>query len=164
MLRKYLRIIGTAGLLAACGSQHSAQGGSTSPVTYIPGASIPVPNSKLTPGAVFPTAGIGQICRSGYTKSVRNVPTSEKKIVFGRYRLLYKPGKYEVDHLVPLELGGSNAITNLWPDPYAGSYGAHEKDKVENALHHAVCSGRLPLPNAQHIMETQWADGLVYVN
>ena len=53
------------------------------------------------------------------------------------------PYAHEVDHLVSLELGGSNAIGNLWPEPYAGRWGARTKDVLENRLHELVCSGQL---------------------
>ena len=63
---------------------------------------------------------------------------------------------HEVDHLISLELGGSNSIRNLWPEPYAGRWGARTKDVLENTLHDLVCSGRLTLRYAQHIEATNW--------
>jgi hypothetical protein len=34
-----------------------------------------------------------------------------------RRRVFRQPrGAYEVDHLIPLELGGDNVIANLWPE------------------------------------------------
>ncbi len=59
---------------------------------------------------------------------------------------------YEVDHLISLELGGSNDIKNLWPEPLhdpAGN-GAVDKDAIENQLHDMVCSGETTLADAQH--------------
>ena len=47
----------------------------------------------------------------------------------------------ELDHLVPLELGGSNDATNLWPE-YPPS--PNPKDKVEDALNAAVCEAGQP--------------------
>ena len=55
----------------------------------------------------------------------------------------HAPGQYEVDHLVSLELGGSNDIANLWPELASPKPGFHEKDKVENYLHAQVCSALL---------------------
>ncbi len=37
------------------------------------------------------------------------------------------PYAHEVDHLVSLELGGSNDIRNLWPEPSAGRWGARTR-------------------------------------
>jgi len=59
----------------------------------------------------------------------------------------------ELDHLVPLELGGSNDITNLWPE--VGRI-PNPKDSVENALNHAVCDGRVRLTAAQNAIASDW--------
>ena len=96
------------------------------------------------------------MCVSGYSSSVRNVPDSEKEAVYARYGVPHVAYQHEVDHLVSLEVGGSNAITNLWPEPYAGRWGARTKDVLENKLHELVCSGRLSLPYAQHIEARNW--------
>ena len=40
--------------------------------------------------------------------------------------------KYEIDHLVPVELGGANNIKNLWPEPFDGEWGSAIKDRLEN--------------------------------
>jgi hypothetical protein len=87
---------------------------------------------------------------------VRDVPTSESDAVYARYHVVHVPYAHEVDHLISLELGGSNAIGNLWPEPYAGRWGARTKDMLENRLHDLVCSGALSLPKAQHLEATNW--------
>lgn len=67
---------------------------------------------------------------------------------------------YEEDHLIPLEIGGNPTDpANLWPEPYQTSIsegGAHFKDQVENYLHDQVCSGAMPLAEAQHEIATDW--------
>jgi hypothetical protein len=87
---------------------------------------------------------------------VRDVPQSEKDAVYALYGVAHVPYAHEVDHLVSLELGGSNVISNLWPEPYAGRWGARTKDVLENRLHDLVCSGTLTLHYAQHIEATNW--------
>jgi hypothetical protein len=62
----------------------------------------------------------------------------------------------EVDHLISLELGGSNDIKNLWPEPYLPRPGARQKDVLENWLHKQVCSGKMPLSDAQRMIATDW--------
>src|SRR5260221_530917 len=75
-----------------------------------------LPDAHCTPGAVFPVSS-QKLCVSGYTKTVRNVPASEKTQVFAEYSITqHTPGQFEIDHLIPLELGGSNALANLWPE------------------------------------------------
>jgi hypothetical protein len=58
-----------------------------------------------------------------------------------------------VDHLVSLELGGANDAANLWPE-YPPT--PNPKDKVENALHAAVCDGRVKLTAAQNAIAWNW--------
>jgi hypothetical protein len=117
----------------------------------------PFPNSACTPGDVFPQATKAAICVSGYSRSVRDVPTQEKDAVYAAYGIAsHTPGQYEVDHLVSLELGGSNDISNLWPEAAAPKPGFHEKDEVENALHDQVCSGQIDLAIAQREIATDW--------
>jgi hypothetical protein len=85
------------------------------------------------------------------------VPTSEKSQVYAEYGITHhSTGEYEVDHLVSLELGGSNDIANLWPEAANPRPGFHEKDKVENYLHDQVCSGAVSLQQAQVEIATNW--------
>ena len=99
-----------------------------------------LPDSACTPGAILETGTKDAICKPGYAKSVRNVPDSEKNQDYAEYGITsHTPGQYEVDHLVSLELGGSNDIANLWPELASPKPGFHEKDKVENYLHAQVC-------------------------
>ena len=73
-----------------------------------------LPDSACSPGAILSTGTKDAICKSGYAKSVRNVPDSEKNQDYAEYGITsHAPGQYEVDHLVSLELGGSNDIANL---------------------------------------------------
>jgi hypothetical protein len=54
----------------------------------------------------------------------------------------------EIDHIVSLELGGSNDIANLYPEEAKfadGSPGYQIKDKLENRLHGIVCAGQISL-------------------
>lgn len=115
-----------------------------------------VQDSACTPGAVFKVTA-KQVCKSGYSKSVRNVTTKVKNQVFKEYGVKSHPsGAYEVDHLISLELGGSNDIANLWPEAASPKPGFHEKDKVENYLHSQVCKGAMTLSEAQKEISTDW--------
>ena len=77
-----------------------------------------LPNASLTPGATLPVTA-ADLSVPGYTKRVRNVPQAVKEKVFAEYGITRRaPREYEVDHLISLELGGSNSIRNLWPQSY----------------------------------------------
>ncbi|HLX57956.1 MAG TPA: HNH endonuclease signature motif containing protein [Ktedonobacteraceae bacterium] len=116
-----------------------------------------LPDSACTPGAIFTNATVQQICTPGYASSVRNVPFSEADQAYAEYGIYHHySGQYEVDHLVPLELGGSNDIANLWPEAANPTPGFHQKDQVENYLHDQVCSGTMSLKEAQTEIATNW--------
>lgn len=116
-----------------------------------------LPDRALTPGATV-RVSVAVLCKTGYPATVRNVPASEKRAVYAAYGIAHpKRGQYEVDHLISLELGGSNDASNLWPQSYLTKpWNAHVKDKLENRLHALVCAGQLPLTEAQRAIATDW--------
>lgn len=60
----------------------------------------------------------------------------------------------EIDHLVPLELGGAvNAASNLWPEPAATP---NPKDELARRLNELVCDGELSLAAAQQAIASDW--------
>ena len=62
----------------------------------------------------------------------------------------------ELDHLVPLELGGSNDIANLFPEKADAHPGYQVKDKLENKLHQMVCDKTMKLKDAQDAIRKDW--------
>jgi hypothetical protein len=126
-----------------------------------------LPDRACTPGSIDPAvtqANIGStICRdephlrtSSWTSTIRP-PKSQTEhakfdVAYPAYGITGDPPS-ELDHEVPLELGGSNDITNLWaelgpiPNP---------KDRVEDALNHAVCDGTVTLAAAQRAIARNW--------
>lgn len=118
-----------------------------------------LPDLQKTPGVAFKDVTAEDVCVRGYAGKVRNVPSSLKRQVFLNYGIrTHKPGEYEVDHLVSLELGGRNDIENLWPQPYAGTWNAHMKDALENKLHRMVCEGTITLEEAQKAISENWIE------
>ena len=117
-----------------------------------------LPDSSLTPGEVFADSTAAQVCVSGYARRVRNVLPEQYLQVYAGYGLTYPqpPGSHELDHLVPLELGGDNSNRNLWPEPALPVPGFHQKDDLENFLHDEVCAGRLALTEAQRGIASDW--------
>lgn len=121
-----------------------------------------VPDPARTPGDVL-TTDAAVICVHGYTKTVRNVPESLKDQVYRSYGITdRKPGEYEVDHLISLELGGSNSARNLWPESYETQpLNAHTKDKLENKMHKLICDGQLDIRTAQFEIAKDWKGAYV---
>ena len=125
------------------------------------GADLPTP--ELTPGAINPAVtqeNIQQtICIKGYTKTIR--PKVGYTNALKRKQLEgytdKDPRHYEEDHLISLEIGGNPTDPkNLWPEAYAGTWGARVKDRLENRLHREVCVGRLSLREAQQMISQDW--------
>ena len=107
-------------------------------------------------------ANIGStICVPGWSASVR--PSSSYTGAIKR-RLLKQAGlpmssasKYELDHVVPLSIGGSpRHLTNLRLQPWAGPDGAWAKDVLERAMQRAVCKRRVTLESARGCMSGDW--------
>ena len=123
-----------------------------------------LPDFLCTPGAldsrVHQDTIMSTICIEGYTKTVRPplVYTREiKRTQMSSYGFTDSSKHYELDHLIPLELGGSpNDIANLWPEASDPAPGYHEKDQVENFLHDEVCSRAISLAKAQEEIVFHW--------
>ena len=115
-----------------------------------------LPDRRCSPGAYDRTRPKAVLCDDGFhTATVRNVPDSEKHAVEVAYGLDPKPygSTLEIDHIISLELGGVNDITNLYPELAPGF---HTKDKLENRLHALVCSGAISLRTAQRKIAADW--------
>ncbi len=109
------------------------------------------PNHEMTPG---------KLCESPteyrYVEHIayceRNVDTDTKNTVIADYdkRLGYKirsmpRADFKIDHLIPLSIGGSNEVENLWPQHksvYAYS------DKIESYVSELMKSGKLKQADA----------------
>lgn len=115
------------------------------------------PNSQITPGAVLEVTP-QDFCTPGYSKKVRNVPSSVKKQAYANYGITRRArGEYEVDHLISLQLGGSNSIRNLWPQSEKTQpWNARVKNVLENKLHSLICSGKVDAATAQREIAQDW--------
>ncbi len=113
-----------------------------------------VPNHTITPGDVA-QRDEAIVCRLGEARRERAVSYRTRDRVYLAYGIPRgrRKGLYRIDHLIPLELGGSNRPSNLWPQTYADS---KRKDRVEDELHAAVCSGAMTLDAAQRAIAKDW--------
>ena len=117
------------------------------------------PDRRCSPGAYYSGLTAAVICSSTFrTATIRDVPESEKFAVEREYGMTARAYGYtiEIDHIVALELGGSNDIANLFPEPGSGQDNYHVKDRLENRAHDAVCAGQLSLHAAQTAMAADW--------
>jgi hypothetical protein len=88
------------------------------------------------------------------------MPKARSDEVLTRYRL--PPGShpdYEIDHLVPLCLGGADDASNLWPQPRRSiepNWNAEAKDRLERTLCALVCDKLLDIGDAQEAIIKDW--------
>jgi Protein of unknown function (DUF3761) len=117
------------------------------------------PDRHCSPGAYYSRLTKGVICSASFrTGTIRNVPQAEKFRVEREYGMAatYYGYTIEIDHIVPLELGGSNAIANLFPEPGSGTANYHTKDALENRAKAEVCAGTLSLRAARRGFAMNW--------
>jgi hypothetical protein len=117
------------------------------------------PDPRCSPGAYYTGLTKAVICSPNFrTASVDNVSQAIKVKVKAAYGLL--PHNYakalEIDHIVPLVLGGSNEIANLFPEKLDGQPGYKAKDRLELRLHQLVCNGSMKLGSAQKQIAANW--------
>ncbi len=116
-----------------------------------------LPDAACTPGAIVPNATKDQVCAPGYAQSLGSLPQAVMDEAFSEYGVSQpQPRQYQLDQLIPLELGGTNDIANVWPEPAEPRPGYHEKDQVEIFLVQQVCSGAMSLQEAQAQIASNW--------
>jgi hypothetical protein len=135
---------------------------------------FPVPDPKCTPGGVVPDVTI-EVLRDPLwrTRCVRNCQSSEsqKHVAYEWYGLA-RPFENngenqvcELDHLVPLELGGADGLGNIWPQCGPAESDLRDryfkrKDQVEGYLAAKVRAGEMPLEEAQRGIAADWTQYL----
>jgi len=127
-------------------------------------AGLPMQDPDCTPGALNPTVTEAILKSDNFrTGCVRNCITSEsaKHIVYTNYGIREDRATCELDHLVPLELGGADSLNNIWPQcGPAHAKGMKiffkEKDQVEDYLTTRVKSGDMSLRDAQERIAKDW--------
>lgn len=124
-----------------------------------------LPDAACTPGSIAPRAR-NEVCMSGFelTKRPSGTDAAKTKAMVAYGVPTADRSRTELDHLVPLSLGGSNDVTNLWPElsdiPNAGF--RNSKDAVERRVLTAVCRAAKPVPldKAQLAMAHDWTTAL----
>jgi hypothetical protein len=125
------------------------------PLHFDPAHAI-LPDPRMTPGDTRQGVTAEDVCTPGWSREHRHVTEEMRDKVYAEYGRTRGPGCCEVDHLIPLELGGSNDIKNLWPQPDNPRPGDGEKDQLENDLHARVCKGSMSLADAQRCIARDW--------
>ena len=121
--------------------------------------------SNAVHGAIYTDVSLDAIKKPNFDKTSRNVDQSLKNAVFRRDG--YDPekintGDFEIDHLIPVSIGGASTIDNLWTQSYVSQpLNAHTKDRLEVRLLKLVRDGKVPLAQAQREIAADWTKAYV---
>lgn len=121
-----------------------------------------IPDDSLTPGLIA-SSNAAEVCGhtggTTYSKAHRVTTAADKAADFAKYGLTVPRGAqrvtWEIDHRLPIALGGADDPKNRWPEPDAEhhdgiKFGYHQKDKLELwAWEHTCKFHDLSLEDAQ---------------
>jgi hypothetical protein len=133
------------------------------------GADPSLPVRACTPGSVrsdITQDNIDQtICNPAWSTQTIRPPKDETDALKTAAMHAYgvppsQRAKTELDHDVPLWLGGSDDVTNFWPQvsdiPNANPPYRNTKDDIEGWLHDGVCQRKVTLAAAQWAIAINW--------
>jgi hypothetical protein len=152
------------------------------PISGVAAPARILPDSSLTPGTIDPKVNGHEICtetwRAGpngappvqggnltYSKAARHTSQTVKEQAFSEYGIQdpHDGGQsYEVDHLIPLSLGGRDVLSNLWPQSRTAlGFNSWVKDRLEFRLYNLVCRPKpgdppVSLSDAQEALQGDW--------
>lgn len=114
------------------------------------------PNSRLTPGAVV-TTDTNVVCAISSKANSLTMSLPVQTAVYDSYGyfLPAQQHKYILDYLVPITLGGSTRISNVWPAATKGT-GFYQKTQLDHVLRSMVCQRSITLATAQQALEQDW--------
>jgi hypothetical protein len=133
-----------------------------------------IPDPACTPGAINPSITEAMLKNPAFrTGCIRNEATTEtqKTTTYGWYKIPHPTSNTgetqtcELDHLIPLYLGGADTLDNIWPQCGPNTVALDdryfkEKDKVEYYLGQQVREGKMDLAKAQQGIATDWTQYL----
>ena len=114
------------------------------------------PELTQTPGKLCETDAVRR-----YPEKIayceRNVSSDTKKAIiqiydqkFGFQISKMNRGEFKIDHFIPLSIGGSNSIENLWPQ-YRKVY--EVTDPIEQELSNKIAAGRIKQADAVRLIK-----------
>ena len=118
-------------------------------------AAAQLPSSLQTPGNKG-KANEAQICAADFEASVKPMAKWQRDQALERYGKRPEDFTGELDHLIPISLGGTNDPDNLWPLPANKEMGPAEKKALDLKLHQMVCDKTIKLKDAQDAIKKDW--------
>lgn len=118
-------------------------------------AAAQLPSSFQTPGAKG-KANDAQVCAADFEASVKPIAKWQRDQALERYGKRPEDFTGDLDHLIPISLGGTNDPDNLWPIPSNKDMGPDQKKALDLKLHELVCAKTLTLKAAQDAIKKDW--------
>ena len=118
-------------------------------------ASAQQPSNYKTPGATT-KASSALVCTADYAASVKPVAGWQRTEALTRYGIRPESFTGDLDHLVPVSLGGTSDPDNLYPFHAQGEYTLPAKEQLAAKLHDLVCDGKVTLKQAQDAFKKDW--------
>ena len=118
-------------------------------------AAAQLPSTFQTPGAKG-KANDAQVCAADFEASVKPIAKWQRDQALERYGKRPEDFTGELDHLIPIALGGTNDPDNLWPLPSSKEMGPEQKKALDLKLHEMVCAKTLTLKAAQDAIKKDW--------
>ena len=111
-----------------------------------------MPQLKLTPGKLARGA-----------EDLRGVSENMERQVFARYGIPWSArAEFNIDHLIPLELGGADHVDNLWPQSLSvRPYNVERKKVLTRRLLALIAARQITLAQAQQEMREDWIASFV---
>ena len=117
-----------------------------------------LPNNYYTPGKAE-KVDVKQLCAANVEASAKPIADWQKNSVLEHYGLRPESFSGELEHLVPVSLGGTNDPDNLYPFHAQGEYTLEAKQRLAVKLHELVCDGKISLKQAQDVFKKDWTKG-----
>ena len=128
----------------------------TALLTAIPALALAQrPSKDNTPGDKT-KATETQLCAPDYETTMKPIAGWQRSEALTRYGKRVNDETIQLDHLIPVSLGGSHDPDNLWPIPDNKEYGIAAKRELDARLHQLVCDKTLPLKTAQDAIRKDW--------
>jgi len=121
-------------------------------------AAAQLPNNYYTPGKAE-KVDVKQLCAAGTETSAKPVADWQKNTALERYGVRPEAFNGELEHLVPVALGGTNDPDNLYPFHAQGEYTIEAKQRLASKLRELVCDGKMSLKQAQDVFKKDWTKG-----
>ena len=114
-----------------------------------------LPSSVQTPGNKGKANDL-QVCAADFEASLEPIARWQRHQALARCGQRPEDFTGELDHLIPLSLGGSNDADNIWPLPGHKEMGRAQKRELDAKRQRLVCDETLKLRDAQDAIRKDW--------